>query len=131
MVRKVGKLPMAEDSRARVIRTKTNPGALYGVEACPVNRDALATYRASMVDALAETKNNRSSDLVFALSCDGQDLDPEVDILRRRAVAMRRYLSLYPEQKERIATFLAYYTAQQAAGTDPGESTILRQRRHA
>ena len=49
--RKVGKLPMSGDDKARVVRTKITPGALYGVEATPANRSVLGGYRAALVTA--------------------------------------------------------------------------------
>ena len=82
------KAPFHKD--AAVIRAKLNPMALYQCETCPVNESALESLRSSYVDLLTVASIRRSVDLTFPVASHGDDVDPDVDIPYRRAVAFRR-----------------------------------------
>ena len=61
-----------------------------------------------MATALAGTDTNRSVDFVFSLvQAGGKDVDPEVDILRRRLIAFRRFVTSSTENKARVEQHMA------------------------
>ena len=56
-----------------------------------INESALRILRSSFASCITYTSKRRSTDLVYAMASEGTDLDPEVEIVARRAVAFRRY----------------------------------------
>ena len=51
-----------------------------------------------MAKTLTYTTEQRSPDLTFATCSHGPDLDPDIHLLTRRAVALRRYYTRLPNQ---------------------------------
>ena len=81
------------EKKAAIIRAAKLPKALYGCEVAPANERALRTLRTSIAKCLTFTTSQRSADLTFATASAGPDLDPDVSIFSRRAVAFRRFMS--------------------------------------
>ena len=79
--------------------------ALYGAEACIVSRKGLGKYRTAIVAALGGGRSNRSCDFVFATQKGDQDYDPEVEILIKRVVAIRRQVVKSQKSKDLILSF--------------------------
>ena len=79
--------------KAMIIRAAKIPKALYGCEVAPANENALRRFRTSITKTLAYTTEQRSADLTFATCSFGPDLDPDIHIFTKRAVALRRYLT--------------------------------------
>ena len=52
--------------------------------------------RTRMAKTLTYTTEHMSADLTFATCSHGPDLDPDIHILTRRAVALRRYYTRMP-----------------------------------
>ena len=72
------------------MRSKLLTKGLYGCEIAPVNESAMSSMRSSFVDCLTNTTTRRSTDLTFA-TCSGKvDLDPDIEVVVRRVMAMRR-----------------------------------------
>ena len=81
------------EQKATFIRAAKLPKALYGCEVAPANELALQGLRTSIARAVTYTTEQRSSDLTFATCSHGPDLDPDITIFARRAVAFRRYMT--------------------------------------
>ena len=86
--------------KAMIVRSAKLPKALYGCEVAPVNERALRTLRARIAKTLAYTTEQRSTDLTFATCSNGPDLDPDIHILARRAVALRRFITRHEGENE-------------------------------
>ena len=89
----LNKIKASYERKAMVLRSAKIPKALYGCEAAPANERLLQVLRTKFTQALSYTTKQRSSDLTFATCSQGPDLDPDVHILVRRAVALRRYIT--------------------------------------
>ena len=74
----------------KVVRCAKLLEALYGFEVAPANEYSLRTPRTSISKTIAYTTSQRSADLTFAVASYGPDLDPDIHIFSRRAVAFRR-----------------------------------------
>ena len=62
------------------------------------------------------TTEQRSSDLTFATASHGPDLDPEVSIAARRAVAVRRFISKCKANEDKVQTILEAYRNKEEPG---------------
>lgn len=85
---KMRRIPYAV--RAVTIRTKLLPKALYGCELSPINEAAMGTLRINLADNLCFKTARRSIDLTFATASYGGDLDPDIEVVVRRVVPIRR-----------------------------------------
>ena len=78
------------DQKKHIAKAKLLPKGLYGCETSPINETAMRTWRATTATALTFTTTRRSVDLTYAVASGKTDLDPEVNVYVRRAVAARR-----------------------------------------
>ena len=92
------------EQKAKVIRAAKLPKALYGCEVAPANELALQGLRTSITSAATYTTEQRSSDLTFATCSYGLDLDPDITIFARRAVAFRRFMARGGDEEEEDET---------------------------
>ena len=86
--------------KAMIIRSAKLPKALYGCEVAPANELVLQKLRTRLTKTLAYTTEQRSADLTFASCSGGPDLDPDIQILARRAIAFRRFFTRRADQQE-------------------------------
>ena len=86
-----------------VIRSAKLQKALYGCEVAPANEGCLRTLRTRIAKTLTYTTEHRSADLTFATCSHGPDLDPDIHILTKRAVAFRRYYTRTLASQEAVA----------------------------
>ena len=111
-------------TKAKIIRAAKLPKGLYGCEVSPINESALRTFRTAITKTLTYTTDQRSADLTFATASHGPDLDPEVAIAMRRAVAVRRYISK-SEANERMARkIIKNYGAKREPGVYEDEEQL-------
>ena len=83
-----------------------------------MNETALRALRASFADCATYTSKRRSLDLVFALASEGADLDPEVEIVVRRAVAFRRYITKNDSNRRKVDKIYEQYAKAKEPGID-------------
>ena len=88
------------------------------------SRKALARYKAAVVAALGGATRNRSPDLVFATLSGKQDLDPEVEILVKRVIAIRRQICKSRECLDRVKKLLTRYIHHGVKGTFLSEEAL-------
>ena len=82
--------------QAMIIRSAKIPKALYGCEVAPANEGSLQQMRARVAKTLTYTTEHMSADMTFATCSHGPDLDPDIRIITRGAVAFRRYYTRKP-----------------------------------
>ena len=78
-----------QDNRT-VIKGKILPMGLYGCEVAPVNEAVFTKLRGTIANVITFTTKMRAVDLTFAVTSEKGDLDPDVEICRRRVTALRR-----------------------------------------
>ena len=76
------------EKKVNIVRAKKLPMGLYGCEVAPVDEAALRTMRSAIVSCLTFTTVRRSTDFTFATASRGRDVDPDVEIVNRRVVAL-------------------------------------------
>ena len=101
-----------------IIRGKKWPNTLYGCELSPINESALRILRSSFASCITYTSKRRSTDLVYAMASEGTDLDPEVEIVARRAVAFRRYYTKNDTNKHKVDKIYQEYAKAKEPGID-------------
>jgi hypothetical protein len=109
MVIKIRRLPHGYEGKAHFIRSKALPKGLYGCEASHINKQAIDHLASNIVDTIAPHSTLRSPALVFSTSSGGNDLDPQVEVLVRRALATRRAQVYVPEYTIRFEALAKYY----------------------
>ena len=90
MAKRLARLPISTATKLRTIVSKLLPMAMYGVEAASPSEAAIAKLTAAFLDCLAGTAKPRDLDAIFSrFALKGIDIDPVVQILVRRATAVR------------------------------------------
>ena len=112
----LNKIKAPYERKANIIRSAKLPKALYGCEVAPVNETALRTLRTAVTRTLTYTTDQRSSDLTFATASHGPDLDPEMSIFARRAMAVRRFFNKSKANAEKVKCILAVYRSKGEPG---------------
>ena len=96
-------------ANADLIGAKKLPKALYGCETAPVNESVLNKLQTKIVDTLTFTTTRRSADLTFAVAADGNELDPDIEIFKKRVLGMRRARVVCEENKKMIDQIMKMY----------------------
>ena len=65
--------------------------------------------RSSIASCLTFTTVRRSADLTFAIGSRGRDVDPDVEIVCRRAIALRRSMAKDEKNKKMIQELYEAY----------------------
>ena len=95
-VRKISFLPEDLITKAMYVRTVAIGGGLYSFEAAHVDEVALRSFGNAIVKMIQPQSYQPCQALVFALAHVGEDLDPNIHILYRRLLMMRRMLLKFP-----------------------------------
>ena len=103
---RLAKVKAPYNKKVEIIRAKKLPLGLYGCEVAPINESALRTRRASIASCLTFTTARRSADLAFAIGSRGRDVDPDVEIVCRRAIAIRRSMAKDDRSRKLIQEIL-------------------------
>ena len=90
------------DKKVHIVRAKKLPMGLYGCAVAPVNEAALRTFRSAIASCLTIATTRRSADFTFVAASLGRDVDPDVGIVNRRVVALRRGMAKCNKQKKMI-----------------------------
>ena len=86
----MGYIKTTYQNKRTVIKGKILPMGLYGCEVAPVNEVVLTRLRGVIANVITFTTKIRAVDLTFAVTAEKGDLDPDVEICRRRVTALRR-----------------------------------------
>ena len=73
---------------------------MFGRELAPINEAAMRTLRAAIVSCLTFVTNRRSVDLTFSAATQGNDVDPDITVVCRRAAAARRAMAKDKQAKK-------------------------------
>ena len=85
------------DKQIAIIRGKLLPKGLYGCELGPINETAMRGFRAATATSMTYSTTRRSSGLTFAMCSRGSDIDPDIEVVRRRVVGFRRAMVIHEE----------------------------------
>ena len=92
------------------------PKGLFGCELAPINEAAMRTFRAAIVSCLTYVTNRRSVDLTFSTATQGNDVDPDITVVCRRAAAVRRARAKDKEAKRLMTEILQKYEQRKEPG---------------
>ena len=82
---------------AKVFRTEIYPAMFYGIECSDISERQLAAATAPVIDVFKQANDNHDVDWFFSTFEHGADLDPVVQIIRRRVMELRRATAKRPE----------------------------------
>ena len=117
--------------------------AFFGCEVSPVNEGALRTLRSAIASCIAFTTSRKATDLTFAVGSRGRDVDPDVEIVCRRTLGIRRCMAKCEESRDMIKDIYKGYQKRNEPGIykneedlkgriiagEPGTTNRARQRR--
>ena len=122
--RKVQYLSHDTATKARIIRGKVLPMALYGVENSHPSEAQLHRLQSAIVDALGNHSARRSLHLCFeVLSC-GDDLDPHVQQFTKRMDTFRRMWRKHPTMQQHLRTIWATYAGRDVPGICKADTNL-------
>ena len=119
---KIARLPIGAEDRAKVLRAKVIPAALYGVETVPTRDKQVSKLTAAFVKALTRGGPRHDVDLVFSSHTGEVDLDPQAQILLRRIMTRRRVTAKKKSVKNQVQRILERYVAEGAPIWDGTQS---------
>ena len=98
IMKKVARLPVNRSCKAKLIRAKIFPAALYGSEVCqPTERD-IATLSTAIAGVIANKSVHHDIDWLFASCSRGKDLDVVSNLLARKVTMLRRNIAKRPQE---------------------------------
>ena len=103
ILRKIRRFPISKKKKAILIRTAGLSKALYGCEAAPVGTAHTKKLGKAILDIIGPKSGKRSRSLAFSVCSDGQDLEPEANILSRRVAMLRRMMSKHKDVEKSSA----------------------------
>ena len=109
-------------NKARLIRSKVLPMALYGVENSYPSEASLHKLQSTIVDALGAHGGRRCNAMVFNTSSKGDDLDPEVQQTSRRIDLFKRMWAKHPAHRQMARDVMDAYTKQGILGTSDAKT---------
>ena len=101
------KAPYAK--KVAIIRAKLLPKGLYGCELGPINESAMQASRAATANCMTYSSMRRSTDLTFAMCSRGNDVDPDMEVVRRRILCFRRAMILHEGAEQMIQDIFNKY----------------------
>ena len=93
MAARTSRLPAARHLKAAIIRVKVLSVALYGIEVADFTEREYATLTTAILAALTANSSRKDVEWTFTTSSFGSDLDPVVQALTRRCMAVRRAIA--------------------------------------
>ena len=90
------------EKKVAIMRGKKLPMGLFGCEVAPVNEGAMRMFRSAIASRIAFTTSLRATDLTFATGSRDRDVDPDIGVVCRRALGIRRCMATCDESKRMI-----------------------------
>ena len=90
--------------------------SIYGCEVALANEVSLRTLRTSISKTIAYTTSQGSADLTFAVASYGPDLDPDIHLFSRRAIAFWRYAARNEEHAKKMKEIFEEYARKKEPG---------------
>ena len=133
MAKKLARLPISTAAKIKTIIAKIMPVAMYGVEAANPSDKAIARLTAALLDCLVGTAKPRDMDAILSrYAVRGVDLDPVVQILVRRTMALRRCLATRPANKALVQRMVSQYRQEAGVGVaDVPSGSLQHQPQHS
>ena len=97
------------EKKTAIIRAKLLPKGLYGCELGPINETAMRGFRAATATCLTYNTSRRSTDLTFAMCSRGGDLDPDIEVVRRRVAGFRRAMVVQDKAENMVKDIIKCY----------------------
>lgn len=120
-VRRIARIPISYEDKAKLIREKALALGLYGIEASHACQQALASLRAAITDAIAPRTTLRAHAVVFEMASNGSDLDPDIQCFLRRATGIRRAFAKDAKCLKQMQTVMKAYQEFNYVGIEGSE----------
>ncbi len=114
MAARAGRLPATRPQTADIIRVKVMCMALSGIDVADFTEKEYAMLTTSILAALTSNASKKDVDWTFTSASFGSDLDPVVQAITRRCMALRRALAKTPHV---IGKYQSIYEAYRDLGT--------------
>ena len=121
----MGYIKTTYQNKRTVIKGKILPMGLYGCEVAPVNEAVLTRLRGTIANVITFTTKIRAVDLTYAVTAEKGDLDPDVEICRRRVTALRRCYHGNDEDAAMIQDIYEKYKEKEEPATKHKKEDLL------
>ena len=114
LLEKISKIGLNVQTRIKAITVKINPMAVYGAENANPSTANLQKFKTKILQCISGKSSRGDKDLKFAtLDESKKDLDPEVQMIIHRVLAMRREAAKRPAIKNMINRIIEKYEVWQ------------------
>ncbi len=117
MAGRAGRLPASRKQKAAIIRVKVMSTALYGIEVADFAEREYAKLSTAILAALTINASRKDVDWTFTVASFGSDLDPVVQTLTRRCMALRRAIAKKPHMRGKYQGIYEAYRRCNSAAT--------------
>ena len=104
----VNALPLERANKATTVRTHILPKALYGCEVSSAARHVMEHISTVILSLINPATGMRSKDFTYTTCSYGQDLDPDIHVLHRRIMALRRGIAKDPSCIQSVRDLLFF-----------------------
>ena len=123
-VSKIAWLPHSTIQKIRFIFSSAYSAGLYGCEATHVSEMMLARLSTAVCRVVGPLGKNRSREIAFALWGEKLDPDPEIFILTKRVLKLRRMICKFPTVQKMVLETLQVYTNFKHVGTEHADTQL-------
>ena len=117
-VNKLNRLPLSQKQKTHQARTRCLPKGLHGVETAKLGETNQRRLTTVIKQTISKKCRHKDRNLTFLTSSRGDDLDPETNILCRRALMLRRAVAKKPKLQALAQKVLAKYIQHDYTGTN-------------
>ena len=125
MLAKAARLPVSRFHKAKIIRAKTFPAALYGSEVAQPTEKDIGSLTTAILRTIANKTSHHDVDWLFASCFRGSDLDVVPNLVARKCTPIRRCIGNKQHQAQRFQDMVRKHAqiGTQGATTDSDEQS--------
>ena len=118
-LRKLQFLPVDMSTKTRIIRAKTYPGVMYGIEPNDFTEQQFAMLASAVIGVFTRRNNMHDVDCFVATCSEWPEGDPVTRVIVRSCLEVRRTICKRPRTREQMKHIMTMYVREaQALGKD-------------
>lgn len=112
-LRRTARLRARPEEKAKTIRAKVHAGTFYGIEGSDLTDTQVASLSAATIQVFKQTNSRYDVDWHYATCSHGKDLDPNVQVVLRRIVGLRRAHCKGPHMQHKLRSIMNLYAQRE------------------
>ena len=118
MAQRLRWMPLSQVQKEHYVRANILPAALYGAEAADVSKASMRGLRSAIARAIGPRSGRRSVSLTYSCTRASRDLDPAVQIVVNRVLAVRRIMAKHMGKFGMVRLIIREYSKLAAFACD-------------